>query len=86
MLKTRAGEIIGTAAVVGAPEHVIAQRLLRFSDLKKLAIVNNWPALLRWIATEGFPPGIRLGPNSRAWPKHEVMAWLESRRIERKVA
>jgi predicted DNA-binding transcriptional regulator AlpA len=55
--------------------------LIRFRDLKERRIVENWPTLLRWIKREGFPAGIRLGPNARAFPRHEVEAWLESRRI-----
>jgi hypothetical protein len=38
-------------------------RLLRFADLKSRNIVKNWPTLLRWIQREGFPPGMKLGPN-----------------------
>ena len=82
MLKTKAGDIIGTAAAPGAPPHVVPP-LLRFADLKARGIVGNWPTLLRWIAAEGFPAGLALGPNSRAWPEAEVMAWLETRRINR---
>jgi predicted DNA-binding transcriptional regulator AlpA len=53
--------------------------LLRFSDLKRRGIVRNWPTLKLWIEREGFPPGIKLGPNSRAWPEDEIQAWLASR-------
>jgi Prophage CP4-57 regulatory protein (AlpA) len=55
--------------------------LLRFKHLKAKNIVRNWPTLLRFIETEGFPPGIQLGPNSRAWREDEVEAWLVTRRI-----
>ena len=58
--------------------------LLRFSDLKARGIVNNWTTLRNWQKREGFPPGILLGPNSRAWPEDEIEAWLaESPRQER---
>jgi len=50
-----------------------------FADLKKMGIVSNWPTLSRWIRYEGFPPGIKLGPNTRAWFKDDVMAWLANR-------
>ena len=53
--------------------------LLRFADLKARGVVQNWPTLLRWIASENFPPGKMLGPNTRAWTDAEVAAWLESR-------
>ena len=40
---------------------------LRFADLKARGIVGNWMTLRRWIEREGFPPGVKLGPNTRAW-------------------
>jgi predicted DNA-binding transcriptional regulator AlpA len=54
-------------------------RLLRFSDLKALNIVKNWVTLERWIRCQGFPPGIQLGPNTRAWRESDIEAWLASR-------
>jgi predicted DNA-binding transcriptional regulator AlpA len=56
---------------------------LRFSDLQERGIVKHWLTLRRWIEREGFPPGILLGPNTRAWPETDVERWLESRPIER---
>jgi predicted DNA-binding transcriptional regulator AlpA len=53
--------------------------LLRFSDLKKRGIISNWPTLHRWIKFEGFPPGMLLGPNSRAWTDDEVAEWIAKR-------
>ena len=58
-------------------------RLLRFADLKKRGIVLNRPTLYRWIASEGFPPGILLGDNSRAWRESDVEAWLDSRAVKK---
>jgi len=52
---------------------------LRFADLKRAGIVRNRTTLYRWIRDYGFPAGIMLGPNTRAWPAHEVDAWLEAR-------
>jgi hypothetical protein len=52
--------------------------LLRFGDLKRYG-VNNWPTLQRWIEKQGFPAGIYLGPNTRAWDQSECDAWLASR-------
>jgi predicted DNA-binding transcriptional regulator AlpA len=57
--------------------------LLRFPDLKARRIVNNWPTLIRWIKEQGFPAGIMLGPNTRAWFEQEVDDWLERRRAGR---
>ena len=61
MLKTRAGEIIGT-------------RMLRFGDLKARGIVNNRVTLGKWIKDPrvNFPKGILLGPNTVAWYEHEI--------------
>ena len=56
-------------------------RLLRFSDLRQRGIVRNWPTLRRLVERQGFPPGIRLGAQARAWPEAEIDAWLETRRI-----
>jgi hypothetical protein len=53
--------------------------LLRFADLKARGVVSNWVTLARWIEREGFPPGKRLGPNTRAWRDDEIEAWLETR-------
>jgi hypothetical protein len=51
----------------------------RFPDLKRRGIVNNRVQLARLIKIYGFPAGIKLGPNSRAWDEEEVDAWLSSR-------
>ena len=29
--------------------------------------------------TQGFPAGVRLGPNTRAWPEDQVLEWVASR-------
>ncbi len=57
-------------------------RYLRYSDLVERGIVNNRATLYRWIRRHGFPAGVLLGPNSRAWPEDAVMRWLESRSTE----
>jgi predicted DNA-binding transcriptional regulator AlpA len=53
--------------------------LLRFNDLRDRRVVGNRMTLQRWIAREGFPPGKKIGPNSRAWTESEVAEWLASR-------
>ena len=51
----------------------MATTYLRFADLKAGDIVTNWHTLAVWIKTyEGFPPGIKLGGNTRAWREDEV--------------
>ena len=52
---------------------------LRFKDLKAEKIVDNWVTLNRWIEKEGFHPEVLLGPNTRAWRRSWVEAWLASR-------
>jgi predicted DNA-binding transcriptional regulator AlpA len=58
-------------------------KLLRYSDLKALGIVNNRVTLGRLIKTQGFPPGKLLGQNTRVWPEGGVQTWLNSRPVER---
>jgi predicted DNA-binding transcriptional regulator AlpA len=55
------------------------QRYVRFKHLVEAGVVGNWPTLLRFIESEGFPPGIMIGPNTRAWPLDEVETWLANR-------
>ncbi len=55
-------------------------RFLRFHDLKERKIANNRTTLSRWIKNCGFPPGVLIGPNSRAWTEDEIEAWLAERR------
>jgi hypothetical protein len=54
-------------------------RLLRFRDLQTRGIIPNWPTLKARVRDHGFPPGRKLGPNSRAWTEDEVDAWIASR-------
>jgi len=51
----------------------------RFRRLKVEGIVDNWMTLRRWIANEGFPAPIALGPNSVAFDMAAVYAWVASR-------
>jgi predicted DNA-binding transcriptional regulator AlpA len=55
-------------------------RYLRFADLVERRIVNNRQTLSNWIKYHGFPPGIKVGPNTRVWPEDEVEAWIVARR------
>jgi predicted DNA-binding transcriptional regulator AlpA len=56
-------------------------KLLRFKDLKERGVVNNWPTLLNWIGNGHFPPGRKIGPNSRAWTEDEISEWYATRPI-----
>ena len=57
----------------------MATTYLRFADLKARNIVTNWHTLAVWIKTQGFPPGIKLGGNTRAWREDEIEQWLAKR-------
>jgi predicted DNA-binding transcriptional regulator AlpA len=56
------------------------EKLLRFNELKEAGIVPNRTTLQRWIKQNGFPEGVKLGPNTRAWSIGEVEKWLDSRK------
>jgi prophage regulatory protein len=58
----------------------------RFTDLKSRRIVENRMTLRRWMATQGFPRPVNLGPNSIGWIKAEVDEWLARRAAERRAA
>ena len=55
---------------------------LRFKNLKAEQIVDNHVTLKRRIDTEGFPSGVMLGPNTRAWRRSWIEQWLVSRPTE----
>src|SRR5262249_643561 len=72
------GDDDDTAAPRGLPVSV------RYADLVAAGIVANWTTLLRLIDDEGFPPGIMIGPNTRAWRVDAVERWLAERPSARK--
>ena len=59
---------------------------LRFADLKRMKVVTNHVTLRRWQERDGFPAGVMLGPNTRAWRRSWVEEWLASRPTENKMA
>jgi len=61
----------------------VNDKLLRFRDLQTRNIVKNWVTLQRWIEREGFPAGLLLGPNTRAWREAEIDAWLATREFRK---
>ena len=54
----------------------------RFKGLLERGIVDSYQGLRHLIKNEGFPPGILLGPSTRAWRIDEVNAWLATRPVE----
>jgi hypothetical protein len=57
----------------------------RYRDLVENGICGSWQQLSRLIADHGFPYGIMLSPNVRAWDVAEIRQWLASRPRERKI-
>ncbi len=58
------------------------RELLRFRDLKALAILEDRSTARRWMnpkSDDPFPSPIVLSPNSVAWVTSEVRAWLDRR-------
>ena len=53
-------------------------QFLRYKDLENRGIVRSWTALRYKIKHNGFPPGVYLGPNTRAWTAEEVQALLDA--------
>jgi predicted DNA-binding transcriptional regulator AlpA len=61
-------------------------RLIRYPDLKQKGVVNSRMTLKRLIDDHGFPPGVLVTPNARAWDEAEVDVWIASRPTARKPA
>jgi predicted DNA-binding transcriptional regulator AlpA len=63
----------------------MASQYLRFRDLQARGIITSWPILKRRVDHDGFPPGKKVGPNTRIWEDTEVDAWVDSRPTDRKI-
>jgi predicted DNA-binding transcriptional regulator AlpA len=59
-------------------------KLIRYCDLAAKGVVNSRMTLKRLIDFQGFPPGVLITPNARAWDEAEVNAWIASRPTARK--
>ncbi len=59
-------------------------KLIRYNDLVAKGVVNSRMSLKRLIDTQGFPPGVLITPNARAWNEDDVDAWIASRPAARK--
>jgi predicted DNA-binding transcriptional regulator AlpA len=58
------------------------KRWLKFKDLERRGIVDNWTTLRNWQKDPriGFPLGRKLGPNTTAWSEDDdINPWLASR-------
>ena len=59
-------------------------RWIRYPDLVAKGVVNSRMTLKRLIDTQGFPAGVLITPNARAWDEKEVDAWIAARPAARK--
>jgi predicted DNA-binding transcriptional regulator AlpA len=57
---------------------------VRFRDIRAAGIATSWTQLNKLIDEDGFPIGVMLSPNIRAWRVNEIEAWLATRPTERK--
>ena len=61
-------------------------KLIRYNDLVAKGVVNSRMTLKRLIDTQGFPPGVLITPNARAWDESEVDAWIVGRPAARRAS
>lgn len=54
-------------------------KLLSYSDLVHLGVVNNRTQLSRLQRNIDFPEGFLLSANSRRWYEHEIEEWIFNR-------
>ena len=59
-------------------------KLIRYPELVTKGIVNSRMTLKRLIDFQGFPPGVLITPNARAWDEDEVDVWVANRPAARK--
>jgi predicted DNA-binding transcriptional regulator AlpA len=52
---------------------------LRFNDLVARGILRNRTTLSRWQKQLGFPAGVLIGPNTRAWTAESIEKWCTER-------
>jgi predicted DNA-binding transcriptional regulator AlpA len=57
---------------------------IRYPDLVAKGIVNSRMTLKRLIDLQGFPAGVLITPNARAWDEASVDAWIAARPAARK--
>jgi predicted DNA-binding transcriptional regulator AlpA len=61
-------------------------KLIRYNDLVEKGVVNSRMTLKRLIDDQGFPPGVLITPNARAWEEEKVDAWITARPAARKAS
>jgi predicted DNA-binding transcriptional regulator AlpA len=58
---------------------------VRYKDLVAAGICDSYRQLYNMIDNDGFPPGVLLSPNVRAWNVADIEEWLSTRPTARKV-
>jgi hypothetical protein len=76
------GDDSGSGDVLGRTQLPV---FVRFRDLRAAGICDNWTQVFRLIEDYGFPSGVLLSPNIRAWDVDAIRRWLENRPTERKI-
>ena len=64
--------------------HPARERLLKLPEVLQLTGLSK-STLYRKIASHTFPPQVEQGPKGVAWHEWEVLAWIASRPIKRKM-
>jgi predicted DNA-binding transcriptional regulator AlpA len=52
---------------------------IRYNDLVAKGVTSSRMTLKRLIDFQGFPPGVLITPNARAWDELEVDKWVANR-------
>jgi predicted DNA-binding transcriptional regulator AlpA len=60
-------------------------QFVRFNDLRRAGVARTRKQIKQLVERHGFPSGILLSPNVRAWRVAEIKTWLRDRPVERKV-
>jgi hypothetical protein len=53
---------------------------VRYVDLKRSGVVNDYSTLLDYIERRNFPPGFKLSRKVRVWNAADVALWVEQQR------
>jgi predicted DNA-binding transcriptional regulator AlpA len=61
-------------------------KLLNYTDLVAMGVVRSRMTLWRMIHNEGFPAGILISANRRAWLEEDVRNWLAARPVTKTTA
>jgi|AmaraimetFIIA100_FD_contig_31_10650432_length_375_multi_3_in_0_out_0_1 predicted DNA-binding transcriptional regulator AlpA len=58
---------------------------VRYKDIADAGICDSYRQLYNMIDNDGFPPGMLLSPNVRAWNVADIEEWLSMRPTARKM-